>query len=232
VYPLLLDLIQWMGFGLCHQLPERSFFAGGVQVPVCARDTGIYAGFFLAFILLKAIHRGSRPAVLPPRGAMVILALFVLVMAWDGVTSYAGIRETTNQLRLLTGLTTGFALAAIVVALINSQLWFTSSRERVLGSWSELAMFVVGVPAAYFLLWTLAPLAGVVYPVFVAATIVFTFMAVNMVIVTLLPIFERRADSLRQVAVSVGLAFGLTIVQLGLAAVLRVWLIRMVESIT
>src|SRR4051812_25109372 len=29
---------------VCHQRPDRSFFLQGVQLPVCARCTGIYGG--------------------------------------------------------------------------------------------------------------------------------------------------------------------------------------------
>ena len=62
---MLAEFLHWLGFGLCHQLPERSFFGGGVQVPVCARDTGIYVGFVVAFALIALVHRGERPTGFP-----------------------------------------------------------------------------------------------------------------------------------------------------------------------
>ena len=51
------SLLHGMGYGLCHQLPERSFFGGGVQVPVCARDTGIYIGVLLSLFLIAVLHK-------------------------------------------------------------------------------------------------------------------------------------------------------------------------------
>lgn len=201
-----------------------------MQVPVCVRDTGIYAGFLIAFLLLKALHRGTRPSSLPSRGPMVMLGLFVLVMAFDGFTSSAGIRETTNELRLITGLTTGFALAAIVVALTNNQLWVQSSRARVLGNPRELLLFVLAVPASYVGLWFLGPMLGVGYPVLVAGSVIFTFVCVNLVIVTLLPFFERKAQRLRDAALAITTALGLAILQLGFASAFRYWLEQIVAS--
>ena len=42
----------------CHQMPERSFFYKGYQFPVCARCTGLMAGYLLGIFVyfLKIIN--------------------------------------------------------------------------------------------------------------------------------------------------------------------------------
>ena len=35
----------------CHQMPERSFFINGMQFPLCARCTGILAGYLVGVLL-------------------------------------------------------------------------------------------------------------------------------------------------------------------------------------
>ena len=64
------SFLHWLGFGLCHQLPERSFFGGGTQVPVCARDTGIYLGFMLSLIADLARAQGGPPPRVPGAGRL------------------------------------------------------------------------------------------------------------------------------------------------------------------
>ncbi|MHB9003958.1 MAG: DUF2085 domain-containing protein [Coriobacteriia bacterium] len=222
------SILRWLGYGLCHQLAERSFFGGGLQVPVCARDTGIYAGFVIGLLALYAGHRGKRPSELPPWPSMILIGVFLGVMVFDGITSYAGLRPTTNDLRLLTGLTAGFALSALTLPLLNSQLWRRSDRDRVLGTPRAVASFVTALPVAFVGIRYGGPLLGVVYAVVVAALIVVTFSAVNLVIVCLVPYFERRAESWRDMLAPVTMATVLTFVELAGATELKLWLARFV----
>jgi len=127
-------LFAAIGYGLCHQLPERSFFAGGFQLPVCARDTGIYLGFAVGLLAVTLIHRAERPTGPPPWPVLVLVAAFIAAMGYDGVTSYLGLRESTNDLRLATGMLTGWALSGITFPMINAQLWQRSSSGRLLST--------------------------------------------------------------------------------------------------
>lgn len=217
------SILHWLGYGLCHQLPERSFFAGGMQVPVCARDTGIYAGFMIAFALLAWVERGRRPTE-PPRAAIgAILAVFIGLMLVDGVSSYAGWRTTSNELRLLTGLTTGYALAAFLVPILNSQMWRSAGGDRVLETSRSRIAFFVSLPAAYAALFYLAPAFGAIYPIAVGVSILVTFTAVNLAVVCLLPMFERRALHALDLWPAVLVALLLTIAELVASTYLKLW---------
>ncbi|MDZ4178446.1 MAG: DUF2085 domain-containing protein [Coriobacteriia bacterium] len=221
------EILEWLGYGLCHQLPERSIFAAGIQLPVCARDTGIYMGFAIALGMLWLLGGRRRPTGMPPWPTTLALTFFVLLMVLDGVTSYAGLRNTTNELRMLTGLATGFAIAALTVPLLNAQLWARSSRDRLLGSPLHALGFFISFPLAYGVVWYIAPLSGVVYVWLVALVIVVTFTTVNLVIVTLLPPFERAYERLRDAWLPVSLAVALSLVELALASGVKVWLMRL-----
>lgn len=215
-----------LGYGLCHQLPERSFSAGGVQLPVCARDTGIYLGFAIAFLMITLLERRRRASEPPPVWVLVLAALMVGAMAVDGLTSYMGLRETTNDLRLATGLAAGFGLSVIVAPMLNGQLWRDARRERVLDRTSAALVWLGALPAAYLLIRHAAPLAGVVYPLATAAAIILTFVLVNLVIVTLLPSLERKALRLRECWLPIAIAMVLTLLELLAASWIRLLIER------
>lgn len=227
---MLAGMLDAIGYGLCHQLPERSFFGGGIQVPVCARDTGIYLGFLVSFLVVSLLHRGRRPRDFPPRPVWIVMALMVGAMAWDGVTSYASLRETTNALRLLTGLMTGYAAAALVVPMLNDTMWAHSHSERVLDTPLRVLLWLGSLPLAMLAILA-APRLGAVYPVAVTAAIIATLTAVNMVIVGLFPIFDRRAQRTRDLTGPLLAGVVLAVVEIAAAGVIRVWLEALARSL-
>lgn len=221
------EFLRLVGFGLCHQLPERSFFGAGYQVPVCARDTGIYAGFLIAVVVLLLLDRGRRSSELPPIGGMVVLGVFLLAMAVDGVTSYGGWRETTNEIRLLTGLAAGYAIAALSMPMLNGQLWKRPGGTRLLGTGRETIAFVASLLPAYALVWWVGPLLGLLYPLLTVGAIIFTFTYVNAVIVALLPVFERKASTVLMTWPVCTVALVLTVLELAGSAAFKAWLVRL-----
>lgn len=226
---MLEPVFRWVGYGLCHQLPQRSFFAGGFQLPVCARDTGIYAGFALSLALIALLERGRRPSEIPRPWLVVVGAAFLGAMAADGVSSYAGWRSTTNDLRLLTGLLAGYALTLAVVPMVNGQMWRTLTRTRLLEGWRAGVWLLSLVPTFGLLRWGL-PVTGVLYPVLLTGAIILTFLVVNLVFTTLVPLFERRASRLRDAWPQIAIALALVVLELGAASGLRVWLEGIVLS--
>lgn len=221
---MLTELLDAIGFGLCHQLPERSFIAGGLQVPVCARDTGIYLGFVFALIAL-ALHRRERPRGLPVWWGWLLAGLLVAWMGWDGVTSYAGMRDTSNLLRLVTGTGAGGSAGMLVAAMLNDVVWSRSSERRILERPADgLVWMGALIAVGAFALWV-GPHLGGLYPVLVAAAILVTFTSVNLVIVGMLPTFDRRAVHLADLALPGVIAFALTLLEITGSGLLKAFLL-------
>lgn len=103
--------IFWMEFcgkyARCHQMPERSFFLGSYQFPLCARCTGIMLGRVLAVLLFPFV-------LLPLRTALLVLPLLMLPLPIDGLTQRFTKYESNNLKRVITGILWGFATFTLV----------------------------------------------------------------------------------------------------------------------
>lgn len=215
------SLLQLTGYGLCHQLPERSLFGGGVQLPVCARDTGIYIGFIVSLLVISALHRPERPRMFPRPWVWGVIGLLIGVMALDGFTSYAGWRTTSNELRLLTGLAAGFGASALLAPILNDVLWSHPSPNRVLDPLWRAAVWLGALPAAHVVIWFGGPLLGPLYPWLVVVAVLATLTSVNLAIVGMFPAFDRRAVTLRDLASPVAVGLVLAVFEIALAGVFR-----------
>jgi len=90
----------YRGFSkVCHQLPERSFFIDGHPLAVCARCTGLYAGFTAALVVYPLAVSLKRTFA-PPRKWLFLAAL---PLAIDFSLTFFGIWENTHSSRFLTG---------------------------------------------------------------------------------------------------------------------------------
>ena len=91
----------------CHQMPERSFFIRGYQLPLCARCTGIYLGHIVAFLL--------NPFITFP----LWLGLLMLPMIADGTIQYFTSYRSNNAKRFATGLVFGFTLVSFIFTFVR-----------------------------------------------------------------------------------------------------------------
>ncbi|HEY0100143.1 MAG TPA: DUF2085 domain-containing protein [Pyrinomonadaceae bacterium] len=98
--------------GVCHQMPERAFWIAGHPLAVCARCSGIYAGFTLAALLYPLVAR-RLPASVTPRREWLILALAPTLI--DFTLGITGLWANTHLSRSLTGAWLGAWLAFYVV---------------------------------------------------------------------------------------------------------------------
>lgn len=95
---------------LCHTIESRCFHLGGVPMPICARCTGLYAGFLVGIGLFAALRKLRESAI--PNWLVIAL---VLPLVADGITQALGLRTSGNELRFLTGLLAGSAGLAWVM---------------------------------------------------------------------------------------------------------------------
>jgi|SRR5687768_2914653 len=112
------------GSVICHQLPERSFFLDGRQLPVCARCTGLYlagAAGVLGWCLWKA-GRGWRRFHVPPHLALASVLGAAVPTALSYFTGVGGIWDGSNLTRALLAVPLGLTAGAVVAAVATKDL--------------------------------------------------------------------------------------------------------------
>lgn len=72
-------LFYLAGGVVCHQRPERSFHAAGVQYPVCARCTGIYLAAPVGVLVMLIGGAAGRVSFRRWRGILFVAILPTLV---------------------------------------------------------------------------------------------------------------------------------------------------------
>lgn len=142
-----------IGGAFCHQLPERSIYVAGVQLPVCARCFGVYSSVAVCSLFLAAAKRlsASKP---PSLIITLLLSAALLPLMADGFLSYIGIYETTNFVRVTTGALAGCSLMLLTHLAIRFEAGHSERTELIkspgeLGALFGVCLFFTG--AAFLL---------------------------------------------------------------------------------
>jgi len=109
------NAVYSVGDQFCHQKPERSLFLNGNEMPFCSRCVAIWVGlaFGLGFMVLYSIELNEK---------FFIAIIFSLVpMGVDGIGQLLGFWESTNVVRILTGLPAGM-VCGVALGIIFDEL--------------------------------------------------------------------------------------------------------------
>lgn len=116
---------------ICHQLPSRSFYVFGQKMCYCQRCTAIYSGIFLLGLGYALVRGRFKP--LRWRWMFLLWA----PMALDGFMQLFGWRESTWELRVITGAL--FALSCVWVGFPHLETAFREMREQLETRFARLA---------------------------------------------------------------------------------------------
>jgi uncharacterized membrane protein len=111
-----------IGSIVCHQLPDRSFYLWGRQLPVCARCIGIYVGAAVVALIAAAVARQRpRPWTLSQGHARQHVALAAIptlvTLGFEWTTGTA----PANWIRAAAGFALGAMVSALVLAPVDEE---------------------------------------------------------------------------------------------------------------
>jgi len=226
----ILALMRWLGYGVCHQIPARSYFLAGQPLPLCARCSGIYLGALVGLASILIMRR-ARCSDLPPTRVLAVLVGFIALMAMDGLNSYLSffpglpqLYSPQNVLRLLTGTLHGLALSLILFPVFSFTFWHAPDRQPVVRDLRELgALVLVAILPVPFLELHADFL---LYPIAIMESLglLAMFSLLNGTAFLIVTRREGRATGGREAILPLAIGLFLSLLELGFLGILRLWL--------
>lgn len=216
-----------VGYAVCHQIGSHSFTLAGRQLPLCARCTGTFLGALVGLFGQAFVLRRGKAAEFPRPSVLVVLTIFVIAWAADGVNSYSALAggphlyTPRNSLRLTTGALNGLTVSALVYPVVNMALWRTPRDEPTFRNLAD-----IGVCLLMELLLILVVLSGwdvLLYPVALtsAAGVLTLLTSVNSVIALIALRRENSVDTWSQALWPVAIGLVVSLVQIGAISLVR-----------
>ncbi len=144
--PGLLGKADAIGYAVCHRIAERSFLLGDRAVPLCSRCSGMYLGALAGFLFQFGLGRRGG---LPARRIQILLGVFLLAFAVDGINSYLtffpqapNLYQPENGLRLLTGTLVGVGIAALLLPTFHQVVWRQVDERRALATFRQMLLLL------------------------------------------------------------------------------------------
>ncbi|HYF63795.1 MAG TPA: DUF2085 domain-containing protein [Herpetosiphonaceae bacterium] len=222
----LAERLSWVVHGVCAK--EHTLSLGGVVLPLCQRNTGIYSGFLATVLTLALLGRG-RAARLPTKPILVLLGFNVAWMGLDGFNSLfldigaPNLYPPQPVLRILSGLAMGMSMGTMLVFAFNSTLRANPRRDqRVLGSWRDVAAVALVELALFALIQLAGPVIAYPLAIFSTLGILLVMFGVNVLVIAMVSRYEGAVTRMGQLARPGMLALVLTALEFGLLAWARI----------
>jgi uncharacterized membrane protein len=122
--PFPYNLVYSTGDRLCHQKSHRSLFLNNNQMPFCSRCTAIWVGLTISFGLMIFYNFNLD-------NKFIFLLIFSLIpIGIDGIGQFLGFWESTNLIRIITGLFVGI-MFGIALTIIIDELRELYEKRRI-----------------------------------------------------------------------------------------------------
>ena len=144
-----------IGYAVCHRIGERSFHIGSMQLPLCARCSGMYLGAVTGLVFQSII--GWKRLKIPHWSILALLGVLVVVFGIDGSNSYLylikqvspgilpnipNLYVPNNTLRLLTGSGMGLAMAVMLFPAFNQTVWADGEEKPAIPGWKAFGLLL------------------------------------------------------------------------------------------
>ena len=199
-----INLLEYLASFVCHQAPERTLTIGSHFLPLCARCTGIYAGFLTGIIF--QIITARRVNRIPSLGLSAISAILVFTLIIEGLGEKLQLWGLSNQGRLLVGLFGGSAISVTLFPLFNYFLQKDHTRKAAIALKDYILLLVLIsflFPSHYI------PSSFLIFSFISVAGMLAMYLTANMTVAGMIIEWRKREPTLRNVSLMMGLVLAL-----------------------
>jgi len=104
-------------YGICHQIPERTFFLNDMPMAVNTRCFGVFAGLAGGWAAIPMLSSGLRESKWPVR--FLIMAILIQFIDYSG--NVLAWWSNTNESRFLLGIILGFSGPLTIASMLYPQ---------------------------------------------------------------------------------------------------------------
>lgn len=227
-----------IAYAVCHRISERSFHIGSLQLPLCARCSGMYLGAVVGLVFQSIT--GWKRGKVPHWGILSVLIFFFLAFGIDGANSYLYLLKQirpgilpqipnlyvpNNTLRLLTGSGMGLDMAILIFPAFNQTVWSDCQEKKsAVPGWKVFGLLVGLQVVLDLLVLTESPL--VLYPlaiIGVLGVLLLLTMIYALVYIMLLG-QDNKFTKARQLWMPLVAGFTIAMIQTSAIDLVRFWL--------
>ena len=219
------EKIRLLGYAVCHQMKERSFFYHDLQSPLCARCTGMYLGGLLT-IVYQAFQ--GRKGSFPPVWVSVTLGLLFIWFGIDGLNSFLHFipgfemgYQPSNLFRLITGAGVGLGIGAILSPLFNQTAWANWVNRSFFEKWYAFPILLLAAGIMVVGVYSQQPV--VLFPAMILSglSIVVLLSSIHTVIALMLTRRTNRQITWMQMRLPLLIGLNICFLQILLTSTLR-----------
>ncbi len=122
---------NFIGYTECHQLVERTIKFDSKFLFVCCRCSAIYTGYCIAYVFIWLSGR-IHAISFPPRKVIIMGIFLSSLMFLDVGSLMLGLREGSNDIRIVTGFLAGSSFTFLVIPGLNRLLGKSKDTRRVI----------------------------------------------------------------------------------------------------
>lgn len=207
-----MEILRYIGSFVCQQMTERTFEVAGRFLPLCARCTGIYGGFFMG-CLYAVLIRQVRSKRLPPLAITVTCVFFMVVLILQSIGSHFTLWRDTNNMRLILGLLGGSSISILLLPALNSLLLTGPKEKRVTKPYASYVILLALLGLVYLFPFIDKVIVANIVAISSIMGLVILYLTINISLGALIINWKKRKHNLKSLLLLAGLVLILFIIE-------------------